>query len=107
MKTCYLYIRSATQNKENFQSQFEACFSYAQKKNYAITSVYADFGSGLKVNKALSNLIKKQDKTSEKKKLIVYDISRLSRDTHLTKSIIADLKKANIEVEYVNQPQTI
>lgn len=96
------YARSATANQvdqtnQSIKNQIKQIKQYCQKQKLKLIKIYSGVGSGLKINPELKKAIKACSKKSIYS-LVVYDTSRLSRNTNDYLAIRALLTKSKVKI---------
>lgn len=97
LKKCIIYIRVSSDKQtgddhHSLQMQEDMCKNYAKLYSYGIKDIFIDAGlSGTNMNRP--NLFKALEKMDETDSLMVYSISRLSRNMRDFSNIIYDLTK--------------
>lgn len=108
MKRAYGYIRSATGEKSHLELQTIRINDYCKANNFELIDVFIDPAkSGLKTyqNSALIEMIARCRKKDKIDAVLVTDIDRISRNGIEYFFIKHELKKTDIKLIPINQPQ--
>lgn len=105
------YCRVSTEKEEqllSLETQKAAFTDYAKSQNYELVKLYADEGiSGTKLRNRAAFLDMMQDaRKGLFEKVIVKDVSRLSRNTVDFLQTLRELKSINIEIIFLNSNMT-
>ncbi len=107
MKTCYLYIRTASKNsrdEDSIELQKKQCQSYARKHNFRILKTFYDIGvSGQTLNrKGLRDLIARCDIQSVDA-ILVPNIGGISRNVADMVKMYGIFSKNGIEIVSIHE----
>lgn len=110
--TALIYLRVSTGQQAHkelpLDTQKEACLRFAQGKEYSVTDndIYIDAESGrsMEGRNALQLLLDRCKSDLDVKAVIIYDISRLSRNAMEYHAMKAIFKKRGIALLSVNEP---
>lgn len=111
MKKVYCYLRVSTSTQVQFgfglDMQLDSIKKYCEFNNLEIAKVFEDKGiSGTLVNRpALDEMIETIENDPEIKDIIVFNTSRLWRETTVQAIITKDLKKVGAEVISIDNPK--
>ena len=104
-----LYCRiasGASQDQMGLEVQEQKLIDYAEKKGYQIKYRFKEQAGGLTADREMLNLIKNISPSSVNR-LLVTDVSRISRDLMKADAFIQELKKSGIEIEFSEHPDYI
>jgi DNA invertase Pin-like site-specific DNA recombinase len=111
MKKVYVYLRVSTSTQVQFgfglDMQLDSIKKYCEFNNLQIEKVFEDKGiSGTLVNRpALDEMIETIENNPEIKDIVVFNTSRLWRETTVQAIITKDLKKVGAEVISIDNPK--
>lgn len=111
MKKVYVYLRVSTSTQVQFgfglDMQLDSIKKYCEFNNLEIAQVFEDKGiSGTLANRpALDEMIETIENDSEIKDIVVFNTSRLWRETTVQAIITKDLKKVGAEVISIDNPK--
>ncbi len=107
-KRAYAYIRSATGEKSHLELQTMRITDYCKTNNFKLVRTFVDPAkSGLKLsqNSALIEMLARCRKKDKIDAVLVTDIDRISRNGIEYFFIKHELKKTDIKLIPINQPQ--
>lgn len=108
MKRAYAYVRSATGEKSHLQLQTMRITDYCKANNFKLVRTFVDpTKSGLKTyqNSALIEMLARCRKKDKIDAVLVTDIDRISRNGIEYFFIKNELRKTDIKLIPINQPQ--
>lgn len=108
MKKILLVLRVSKEEQElknSLAAQEEQAISYCKNKGYKIYKIIKDVESGLYNDRKGLIQLKEEVKNKNFDTLVAYELSRISRKQREVHELIDEMRKNNIEWEFIMQPE--
>lgn len=108
MKKILLVLRVSKEEQElknSLAAQEEQAISYCESKGYKIYKIIKDVESGLYNDRKGLIQLKEEVKNKNFDILVAYELSRISRKQREVHELIDEMRKNNIEWEFIMQPE--
>lgn len=100
----YARVVSNRANIEENVNQIEHCKEYISKTGYELAGVYEDTASGLSMDRPALNRLRADAAAGKFDIVVVFDVSRISRNAHYARAFLDGMQMHSIAVESVKEP---
>ena len=101
MDKVVIYCRIST-SKQKMKSQRSNVLDFCNKKKWSVVSYFEDINSGLKNSRPGINDMLEYVRENKINKIVVSELSRLSRDTFFIKELISELYELGVSIYCVD-----
>lgn len=108
-KRSIIYVRvvSDSHKMEENHAQRVNCELYSKEQGYELVGVYEDTGSGLSMDRPAMNRLIEDAAAGKFDTIVVYDISRIARNTIAVRAFLDEMQQCGVTVESVKEPKGV